>query len=62
MDVQRTAVSNLESKMILTVECGGLGNEEKREWRGLHSNVDPTNHEVLFIYLFFLETKIIIIK
>ena len=28
MDVQRTAVSNLESKMILTAECGGLGNEE----------------------------------
>ena len=28
-----------------------------RERRGLHSNVDPTNHEVLFIYLFFLETK-----
>ena len=27
MDVQRTAVSNLESK-ILTVECGGLGNDE----------------------------------
>ena len=27
MDVKRTAVSNLESK-ILTVQCGGLGNEE----------------------------------
>ena len=27
MDVQRTAVSNLESK-ILNVECGGLGNEK----------------------------------
>ena len=28
MDVQTTAVSNLESKIILTVECGGLGDEE----------------------------------
>ena len=57
MDVQRTAVSNLESK-IIPWNLVDWGMKRTREWRGLHSNVDPTNHEVLFIYLFFLGQKL----